>query len=114
MAKPWVHAASSARRWGGVPDDYIAVHEKMDSTKMAHAEVTHRAVFHSAFGIFLVEDLFGRILTNSEGREVSVRAVAEQHVLEDLGFIPSLSDWLRDVPSQPWTSRMGVPRPASR
>ncbi len=102
MAKPWVHAAASARRWGGVPDDYIAIHEKMDSTKMAHAEVTHRAVFHSAFGIYLLEEIFGRTLTNSAGREVHVRDIAEQHVLEDLGFIPSLSDWLREVPVQPW------------
>jgi hypothetical protein len=102
VAKPWVHAAASARRWGGVPDDYIAIHEKMDSTKMAHAEVTHRAVFHSAFGIYLLEEIFGRTLTNSAGREVHVRDIAEQHVLEDLGFIPSLSDWLREVPVQPW------------
>ncbi len=102
MAKPWVHAASSAKRWGGVPDDYLRVHEKMDSTKMAHAEVTHRLVFHSAFGIYLLEDLFGRTLTNSDGAEVHVRDIAEQHVLEDLGFIPSLSDWLRELPAQPW------------
>ena len=102
MPKAWDHAKSSARRWGGTPEDYIAIHEKMDSTKMAHAEVTHRCVFHSAFGVYLIEDLFGRTLTNSDGREVHVRDVAEQHVLEDLGFIPSLSDWLREVPAQPW------------
>jgi len=23
-------------------------------------------------------------------------------VLEDLGFIPSLSDWLKEMPAQPW------------
>lgn len=102
MAKAWVHAESSARRWGGTPDDYIHIHEKMDSTKMAHAEVTHRCVFHSAFGIFVIEDIFGRTLTNSAGRVVHVRDIAEQHVLEDLGFIPSLSDWLKEMPSQPW------------
>jgi hypothetical protein len=33
---------------------------------------------------------------------VHVRDIAEQHVLEDLGFIPSLNDWLREMPSQPW------------
>ena len=48
MAKAWTHAESSARRWGGVPDDYIAIHEKIDGTKAFHAEVTHRCVFHSA------------------------------------------------------------------
>ena len=24
------------------------------------------------------------------------------NVLEDLGYIPSLSDWLREMPAQPW------------
>ena len=102
MAKALIHARSSAKRWGGSPDDYVAIHEKMDSTKAAHAEVTHRCVFHSAFGIFLIEEIFGRTLTNSDGREVHVRDVAEQHVLEDLGCIPSLSDWLREMPAKPW------------
>lgn len=102
MSKPMIHARSSVKRWGGVPEDYIAIHEKMDSTKMAHAEVTHRCVFHSAFGIYLIEELFGRSLTNADGKEVFVRDIAEQHVLEDLGFIPSLSDWLREMPAEPW------------
>jgi hypothetical protein len=102
MSKPLVHARSSARRFGGKPEDYLPIHEKLDSTKMAHAEVTHRCVFHSAFGIYLIEELFGRTLVNADGKEVFVRDVAEQHVLEDLGFIPSLSDWLKEMPAKPW------------
>lgn len=102
MSKAWVHAQSSAKRWGGKAEDYIAVHERIDSTKSAHAEVTHRCVFHSAFGIYIIEEIFGRFVTNSDGKQVYVRDIAEQHVLEDLGFIPSLSDWLKEMPSQPW------------
>lgn len=102
MAKALVHARSSAHKFGGRPEDYLAIHEKMDSAKAAHAEVTSRCLFHSAWGIFLIEELFGRTLTNSDGAEVFVRDVAEQHVLEDLGFIPSLSDWLKEMPSKPW------------
>jgi hypothetical protein len=97
-----MHARSSANRWGGIAEDYLPIHEKMDSTKSAHAEVTHRCVFHSAFGIFLIEDIFGRTIVNSAGKEVFVRDIAEQHVIEDLGYIPSLSDWLREMPSQAW------------
>lgn len=111
MAKPLIHARSSVRKWGGKPEDYIAIHEKMDSTKAAHAEVTHRCVFHSAFGIFLLEEIFGRTLTNSDGREVHVRDVAEQHVLEDLGWIPSLSDWLKEMPAKPWMAGARKLRP---
>ena len=102
MAKAYHHAQNSARRFGGIAADYLPIHEKMDSTKCAHAEVTHRFVFHSAYGIYLVEELFGRVLVNSAGREVCVRDVAEQHVLDDLGFIPSLSDWLKQVEIDPW------------
>ena len=102
MAKAYRHAESSARRFGGRAADYVAIHEKMDSTKSAHAEVKHRVIFHSAFGIYLVEELFGRVIVNADGREVCVRDVAEQHVLEDLGFIPSLDDWLRHLEVDPW------------
>lgn len=102
MPKSLLHARSSARRFGGLAEDYLPIHEKMDSTKACHAEASHRCVFHSALGIFLIEDIFGRTLTNSEGKEVFVRDVAEQHILEDLGFIPSLSDWLKEMPVKPW------------
>jgi hypothetical protein len=102
VSKALIHARSSARKYGGKPEDYLAIHERMDSSKSAHAEVSHRCVFHSAFGIYIIEDIFGRTIINSDGKEVFVRDVAEQHVLEDLGFIPSLSDWLREMPAQPW------------
>lgn len=102
MAKAYRHAESSARRFGGCAEDYLAIHEKMDQTKMAHAEANHRIIYHSAFGIYLIEELFGTTIRNTEGKDVCVRDIAEQHVLEDLGFIPSLSHWLEHVEVQPW------------
>ena len=102
MPNPLIHARSSADRHGGVASDYIAIHEKIDSTKACHSTVAHRSVFHSAFGICLIEELFGRTLTNSDGSEVFVRDIAEQHVLEDLGFIPSLDEWLKHLDPTPW------------
>ena len=39
MAKPWIHAVSSAKRFGGVPDDYLAIHEFMDSSKSTIADM---------------------------------------------------------------------------
>lgn len=111
MAKPIVHARNSARRWGGDPTDYLVIHEFMDSTKAHHASVRHRAVLHNSFGIYIAEMIFGRVLTNSVGREVHVRDVAEQHVLEDLGRIPSLDEWLKLLPLDPWMAG-ARPRPA--
>ena len=102
MSKAGEHAKQSVVKFGGKFDDYIAIHEKMDSSKIAYGKAQHRCVFHSTFGIFLIEDIFGRTIINSNGDEVYVRDIAEQHVIEDLGFIPSLSDWLDEVPTKPW------------
>lgn len=109
--KPYLHAKSSAKKFGGKPEDYLGLHDFMDSSKAAHASVKHRAVLHSAFGIFIAEQVFGHNLANSDGKLVSVRDVAEQHVLEDLGTIPSLDDWLRNLPIEDW---MGGPKRETR
>jgi hypothetical protein len=100
--KPYLHAKSSAKKFGGKPEDYLAIHDWFDSAKAALADVRHRAILHSAFGIYLAEQVFGHNLTNSDGKEVSVRDVGEQHVLEDLGRIPSVQDWLQGLEIQGW------------
>lgn len=103
--KPWIHAISSAKKFGGVPEDYLEIHDKMDSSKAAHPDYRHRCVFHSAFGIFIIEDIFGHNITNSDGKTVSVRDIAEQHVIEDMGTIPTLGDWLEAMQIESWMSR---------
>jgi hypothetical protein len=127
--KPIVHARLSAKKYGGVPEDYIRIHDFLDSTKMALPDVRHRAILHSAFGCFIVEDVFGHTLTTLsgeldatlrafkhdpsrrakeaasgvEGRKiVSVRDIAEDHIREDLNFIPTIERWLRSLPMEPW------------
>lgn len=102
--KPFIHARSSAAKFGGKPDDYLPIHDLMDSSKSALADVRHRAIYHSAFGVFMVEKILGTTITNSDGRAVSVREVAEQHVMEDLGFIPTMETWLRNMKIEPWMS----------
>jgi len=44
MAKPFIHAESSVKRWGGKPEDYIEIHNLMDSSKGAIADHRHRAL----------------------------------------------------------------------
>jgi hypothetical protein len=100
--KPFLHSKGSVSRWGGKPSDYDAIHDFIDHSKIAMPDLRHRAALHNAFGCFLVELVFGRTIKNSDGREVSTRDVAEQHVIEDLGFLPSLEDWLDDLPARAW------------
>lgn len=105
MATPYHHAVSSAKRWGGKWEDFAAIHEWFDATKELHGDFRHRALRHHAHGIFECERTFGRTLTLSSGRTIPVRWVAERHVVEDLGRIPALGDWLSRVRPAPWMTR---------
>lgn len=105
MSKPWKHAISSSKKWGGKPEDYIKIHDWFDQTKAMVPDVRHRAILHSAFGIFLCEQVFGHNIKNSDNRTVSVRDIGEQHVLEDLGTIPTMQDWLSGLKIEPWMSK---------
>lgn len=41
----------------------------------------------------------------SNGKHMPIRLIAEQHVIEDCGFIPTLEDYLGEMPKQPWMNR---------
>jgi len=100
--KPWIHAESSARKFGGVPEDYIKIHDWFDQTKAHVPDMRHRSILHSSFGIYLCEQFFGTFLINESGKTVQVRDIGEAHVLEDLGFIPTVQDYLQDMPFYAW------------
>ena len=105
--KPLVHAQVSVKRYGGVVEDYIPIHDFFDSSKAAFADVRHRAILHNSFGIYLAERIFGTYITNAQGKKVSVRDIAEDHVAEDMGGrIPSLQDWLQHMEIQPWMKNL--------
>src|SRR4051812_16462628 len=122
MAKPIIHARSSARRFGGVAEDYLGIHDLLDSSKSAFPDNRHRALTHNNWFFFIVERIYGHEinLTCTEcgfkesdyiqpdakrgpcdscrervALAASVRDVCEQHVLEDFGnkYIPTVSDY---------------------
>jgi len=105
MAHPLYHAESSARKYGGKPEDYLPLHNWFDQSKSYHADFRHRALRHHAEGIFLCETIFGVAIKNSDNRMVPVRFIGEQHVKEDLGFIPSAADWLKNIQPKAWMMR---------
>lgn len=104
--KPLIHSRLSSRKYGGTPEEYMKYHNWMDQTKGYLADVRHRAILHSAFGCMLIEQVFGDTFINSEGKEISTRDIAEDHILEDLGQIPTLEKWLSKLPLESW---MGKP-----
>ncbi len=107
MAHSFHHAVSSARKFGGVPDDYIDIHTWFDRSKEIIADFRHRALRHHAEGIFLAERIFGVTIKNAAGRLIPVRLIGEQHVIEDLGRIPGFADWVRCIRPEPWMGRPG-------
>ena len=102
MAHPYHHAVSSAKKYGGEPGEYLDLHEWLDGSKQYMADFRHRALRHHAAGIFMLENIFGSTITLSTGRVVPVRFVGEQHVMEDLGRIPTVQDWLGKIQPESW------------
>jgi len=97
------HCQSSVRKFGGQPEDYAAIHDWFDATKEMFGDFRHRALRHHSQGIYECERQFGRTIINSDGREVPVRLIGEQHVREDCGNrIPSVQDWLENLIPHRW------------
>jgi hypothetical protein len=127
MAHSYHHAVSSSRRFGGEPDEYLELHSFMDSSKSAWGDQRHRAVLHHSFGIYLTEQLFGLreevkllraildrlprwlLAVGRGGGGAGAPPPAEQHVIEDCGFIPTLPDYLGEMPRQKWMYRGASP-----
>lgn len=99
---PYHHAISSAKKFGGTPEDYIEIHRWFDQTKAHVPDMRHRLILHNSLGIFICEQVFGPTITISTGRKIPTRFVGEQHVIEDLGDIPTLQDCLKGTPLHEW------------
>lgn len=105
----WHHAVSAARKWGGAPEDYYEIQLFIDSSKQVIGDARHRAIYHHTLGVFLCQKIFGVTIEVSKKTgtgvvRVPVREIAERHILEDLGWLPSPADYINGMPLQPWMS----------
>lgn len=106
MSHCFYHAVSSAKKFGGEWQDYIELHQFFDSTKAHITDNKHRMVLHNGFGIFMAERVFGPVIVRkSDGKTVPTRLIGEQHVLEDLGRVPTLAQCLESLPLEQWMMR---------
>ena len=110
MSHPLHHAISSQKKHGGHIDDYLPIHNWFDETKAHFPDMRHRALRHHSEGIFWAEERFGVYIINQAGKQVPVRAIAEQHVMEDLGFIPTIADYLKEMNQPGWMYKPGEGR----
>jgi hypothetical protein len=116
--KPFIHAKSSAKIFGGKPSDYIEIHQLLDSSKSAIPDNRHRVLTHNSWFIgSVLERVIGVTIINSDGKEVSVREVAERHVLEDyqMKFIPTPQDFIQGMKYEDWMNNgKGKPPPSTK
>ena len=97
VIKAFNHCKSSVKHFGGLELDYHSIHAWFDESKGHYADIRHRALRHHTQGILECEKVFGIYITNSDNRRVPVKSIAEQHIREDLGFIPSIQDWFKEI-----------------
>jgi hypothetical protein len=106
MSHPLHHSETSVKIWGGVKEDYTRIHDWLDSTKECFADFRHRALRHHSQGIFEAERVFGASIKNSDGKDVPVRYICEQHIKEDCeGRIPTVADWFRNIKPETWMNK---------
>lgn len=102
MAHSYYHAKSSAKQFGGTWEDFMPLHSWFDETKAHFPDNRHRILRHHAEGIFLAEKIFGPVIKNSKGKDIPTRLLGEQHMIEDFGWIPTVADWLNELPVKDW------------
>ena len=100
--KSFNHCKSSVKYFGGIEDDYIDIHSWFDESKEHYGDIRHRALRHHTQGIAECEKIFGVYIYNHNDKKVIVKSIAEQHIREDLGFIPTIQDWFKLIKPEPW------------
>lgn len=98
---PWHHAESSAKKWGGKPQDYIHIHDWLDETKQYTGDWTHRALRHHSAGVQWAIEKFGHTTENSDGELIPTKMVVELHIEEDCGFVPTVGHYLAPIRENP-------------
>lgn len=105
MGNPREHSLSSVKRWKGKIEDYIGLHELLDSPKATMNNNTSRFLTHNTWFCFtIIPKIFGYNIVNSDGRSVSTVDIALLHVAEDFRgkFIPTPQDYLKHMTVEAW------------
>ena len=85
-----------------IPGDYQVIHDWLDgSQSQILADFRHRGITPSRRRLLSQQkrSLWNDNFQQRPVGEVPVRLIAEQHIIEDLGRIPSFADWVRMHPA---------------
>lgn len=105
MANPLIHSKASVKRWGGKVEDYLPIHELIDSPKATMNNNSSRLLTHNTwFAYTIIPKVFGYNIVNSAGKSVDTVDIAMFHIAEDFRhkFIPTPQDYLQHLKVQDW------------
>jgi len=105
MANPLIHSKSSVKRWGGKVEDYLPLHEVIDSPKATMNNNSVRVLTHNTwFAYQIMPKIFGYNIINSDGKSVDVVDISMLHIAEDfrMKFVPTPQDYLQHLQVQAW------------
>jgi hypothetical protein len=101
--KPLAHARLGQTR-NGIPwQKTIQLHTWLDSSKASFASVQHRALLHHALGAQIASRIFADV--EHEGVRKSASELIADHVIEDLGDVVPVSNWLDIIPIEALAKR---------
>lgn len=105
MTNPLIHSKSSVKRWGGKVEDYLPIHELIDSPKASMNNNSSRMLTHNTwFAYTIIPKIFGYNITNSDGKSIDTVDIAMLHIAEDfrMKFVPTPQDYLKHLNLPPW------------
>lgn len=106
---PNIHAKNAARKYGGVPSDYLPYEIFMDQCREHLGDIRHRLITHNTWFIVIAELALGPEIKLSNGCTVRTMTVLEDHVREDMGGrLPTLEENFRSIKPEDITRESGV------
>ena len=105
MANPLIHSKSSVKRWGGKIEDYLPIHELIDSPKATMNNNSSRFLTHNTwFAYAIIPKVFGYNILNSDNKSIDTVDIAMLHIAEDfrMKFVPTPQDFLKHMEVQGW------------
>lgn len=102
---PLIHSKSSVKRWGGKVENYLPIHQLLDSPKSCMNNNTARCLTHNTwFAYEIIPKIFGYNIINSDGKSVDTVDIAMLHISEDFKHkgIPTPQDYLENMVVQGW------------
>lgn len=100
----------SAQKWGGDWSDYQPLHQFLDWPRDHLPDSRHLRVLHNTWGIALAQQAFSLAYTRpSDGVALPLQTLVEEHILRELGTIPTLEACLEGISLTDWMCNRARP-----